>query len=131
MILMHIAGTDFVFDDACELCSVFTGIGTIISFVAFIILCILVSKGKTIEQCIEIDYNSEDTIIASDIFAVYSKWAKQNNEYEMSSKKFFLEAQKKLPEKGRSGKGIYYAKIHFTEYAQQFITRNYRIDDFH
>ena len=86
--------------------------------------------GTFIEQCIEIDYNSEDKIIASDIFAVYSKWAKQNNEYEMSSKKFFLEAQKKLPEKGRSGKGIYYAKIHFTEYAQQFITRNYRIEDF-
>ena len=87
--------------------------------------------GTFIEQCIEIDYNSEDKIIASDIFAVYSKWAKQNNEYEMSSKKFFLEAQKKLPEKGRSGKGIYYSKIHFTEYAQQFISHNYRIDDFH
>ena len=70
-----------------------------------------------IEQCIEIDYDSEDNIPASDLFRVYSKWAKANNEYEMSSKKFFREISKKLPDKGRSSKGIFYRSIHFTEYA--------------
>lgn len=53
MILAYIAGTSSILDDACELCSVFTGIGTLISFGTFIVLCILVSKGKTINQRIE------------------------------------------------------------------------------
>ena len=55
-----------------------------------------------LEQCIEIDYSSDYSIMASDLFALYSKWAKKNNEYEMTSKKFFREITKKLPEKGRS-----------------------------
>lgn len=53
MILAYIAGTSSIFDDACEYCSVLTGIGTLISFGTFIVLCILVSKGKTIDQRIE------------------------------------------------------------------------------
>lgn len=69
-----------------------------------------------IEQCIEVDYDSDVRIPASELFRVYSKWAKENNEYEMSSKKFFREISKKLPDKGRSGTGIYYKSIHFTEY---------------
>lgn len=69
-----------------------------------------------IEQCIEIDYDSADSIPASELFRVYSKWAKANNEYEMSSKKFFREISKKLPDKGRSSKGIFYKSIHFTDY---------------
>jgi len=69
-----------------------------------------------IEQCIEIDYDSADSIPASELFRVYSKWAKANNEYEMSSKKFFREIGKKLPDKGRSSKGIFYKSIHFTDY---------------
>ena len=84
-----------------------------------------------IEQCVMIDYASNEHIMASDLFAVYSKWAKQNNEYEMSSKKFFIEAAKKLPEKGRSGKGIFYGKIRFTDYARGLAPgRQYSIDDF-
>jgi phage/plasmid-associated DNA primase len=68
--------------------------------------------------------------MASDLFNVYRQWAKQNNEYEMSSKKFFMEVQKKLPEKGRSGKGIFYGKIRFTDYAKGLVPKQYRSEDF-
>ena len=82
-----------------------------------------------IEQCIEIDYDSQDNIPASELFRVYSKWAKANNEYEMSSKKFFREIGKKLPDKGRSSKGIFYRSIHFTEYVNDIVgVRQYKWD---
>lgn len=82
-----------------------------------------------VEQCIMIDYAAEN-IMASDLFGIYSKWAKQNNEFEMSSKKFFMEVAKKLPEKGRNSKGIYYGKIRLTEYAQGLVGRQYDARDF-
>lgn len=84
-----------------------------------------------VEQCIQIDYNTKLTMMASDLFGLYSKWAKQNNEYEMSSKKFFMEVAKKLPEKGRCGKGVYYPSIRPTEYAQSLIGRQYHVEDFY
>lgn len=83
-----------------------------------------------IEQCVMINYDAVNHIMASDLFNVYRQWAKQNNEYEMSSKKFFTEVQKKLPEKGRSGKGIYYGKIELTDYAKSIVPHQYRIEDF-
>lgn len=73
MILMHIAGTDSIFDDACELCSVFTSIGTLISFAALIVLCILVSKGKIIEQCIEM-YQEQNQKIEKSISDLVEKY---------------------------------------------------------
>lgn len=86
-----------------------------------------------VEQCIVIDYTCTDFIQANQLFTLYSKWAKANNEYEMSSKKFFMEVAKKLPEKGRNNKGIYYSKIKLNDYARDLIGRNpqYRIEDFH
>jgi len=70
-----------------------------------------------VEQCVVIDYESTERIMASDLFAVYRVWAKQNNEVEMTSKRFGMEVIKKLPERGRNSKGIFYSKIKFTEYA--------------
>lgn len=64
-----------------------------------------------IEQCIRIDYDCDDRVPAKTLFDAYLQWAKENNEYEMSSKKFFSEISKKLPEKGRSATGIYYKNI--------------------
>ena len=81
------------------------------------------------EQCIEIDYDSKEKVPARDLFRAYSKWAKENNEYEMSSKKFFTEIGKKLPEKGRNSTGIYYKYIKLIEEAQPE-TRQYRFSDF-
>lgn len=87
-----------------------------------------------IEQCIEIDYTDDCRIMASDLFRVYSKWSKENNEYEMSSKKFFREITKKVPEKGRNGSGIFYKSVRLTEYAKDLIKngngKQYSIDDF-
>jgi putative DNA primase/helicase len=82
-----------------------------------------------VEQCIAIDYTAPN-IMASDLFYVYRQWAKANNEWEMSSKRFFTEVAKKLPEKGRSGKGVYYGKIRFTDYAQEIAPKQYRAEDF-
>ena len=73
-----------------------------------------------IEQCIEIDYESRDKVPAKLLFRAYSQWAKDNNEYEMSSKKFFTEMGKKLPEKGRDGKGIFYKYIKLTGDFRQY-----------
>lgn len=85
-----------------------------------------------VEQCIMIDYDTEEKIMASDLFSIYSKWAKANNEWEMTSKRFGMEISKKVPEKGRNGKGIYYGKISLTDYAKGLAvtTRQYKIEDF-
>ena len=85
-----------------------------------------------LEQCIVIDYDCKEKIPASELFRYYSKWAKENNEYEMSSKKFFREVGKKLPDKGRDSRGVFYTSIRMTEYAKTLdvARKQYRIDDF-
>lgn len=83
-----------------------------------------------VEQCVIIDYNGNNRIMASELFSVYSKWAKFNNEYEMSSKKFFVELAKKVPDKGRNVKGIYYNNVRFSDYALSLTPKNYTISDF-
>lgn len=83
-----------------------------------------------IDQCVEIDYECDDKVMANDLFRVYCRWAKENNEYEMSSKKFFTEVGKKLPDKGRNAKGIFYKYIRLTEYAKSQ-DRQYRFSDFY
>lgn len=88
-----------------------------------------------LEQCVVIDYTCSERIMASDLFALYSRWAKANNEWEMSSKRFAKEISEKLPEKGRSNKGMYYSRIKLTEYANDLIgggpgIRQYNFADF-
>ena len=72
-----------------------------------------------VEECIEINYLIEDKISGTDLFKAYIQWARDNNEYEMSSKKFHAEIGKKLPEKGRNNKGIYYRHIKIVNQKQQ------------
>lgn len=79
-----------------------------------------------LEQCIEIDYTAKEKVPAMALFHAYSRWARDNNEYEMSSKKFFTEIGKKLPEKGRDSRGIFYRFIKLGGTA-----RNYSINDFY
>ena len=85
-----------------------------------------------LEQCIEIDYSvsNKDSIMAKDLFQLYMKWAKTNNEYEMTSNKFFREIGKKLPEKKRSGAGIVYPSIKITDYANSLLGMQYKFEDF-
>lgn len=77
-----------------------------------------------LDECVEIDYNCQTRVPAQALFRAYSQWAKENNEYEMSSKKFFTEVTKKLPEKGRDGRGIYYKNI-------RLVGRQYSASDFY
>lgn len=83
-----------------------------------------------VEQCVMIDYSSDTKVMGADLFAVYRAWAKANNEWEMTAKRFGMEIIKKLPEKGRDGKGIFYKKIALTDYAKGLVPRQYRIEDF-
>lgn len=78
-----------------------------------------------VDECLVIDYDCKEKIMAGDLFKAYSKWARENNEYEMSSKKFFSEIAKKLPEKGRSATGVFFKYVKLTEQA-----RKYSADDF-
>lgn len=87
-----------------------------------------------LEQCVEIDYDCEDKILGADLFRLYAKWAKENNEYEMSHNKFGREIGKKLPDKGRNSTGVFYNHIKLTKYAETLLDRNsrqYNINDFH
>ena len=83
-----------------------------------------------VEQCVMIDYASDEKVMGADLFAIYRAWAKQNNEWEMTAKKFGMEIVKKLPEKGRDGKGIFYKKIALTDYAKGLVPKQYRFEDF-
>lgn len=81
-----------------------------------------------IEQCIVIDYENKTSMTAQALFQLYMQWAKQNNEYEMSSNKFFREIGKRLPEKKRTGAGILYPSIRVTDYAGSLLSDHRQYD---
>lgn len=83
-----------------------------------------------LEQCVIIDYDCGEKIPASELFRVYIKWAKENNEYEMSSNKFAREAAKRLPEKGRDAHGAFYPNIRFTDYSRALTGPQYSFSSF-
>lgn len=83
------------------------------------------------EQCLEIDYDCDEKITGNELFKIYSKWAKENNEYEMSHNKFAREIGNKVPDKGRNSKGVFYSHIKLTDYGKSFITKQYKVDDFY
>lgn len=89
--------------------------------------------GAFIEACVDIDYDAREGIAATSLFAIYSKWASDNNEYEMSSRKFFIEIGKKLPDKVRKGAGMFYTKIKLTDYANGLLSggqKQFKFGDF-
>ena len=77
-----------------------------------------------VEQCIVIDYEATQRVMANELFAIYRAWAKENNEWEMSSKRFGMEMAKKTPEKIKTAKGTAYCKIALTEYAESLLPSN-------
>lgn len=83
-----------------------------------------------IEQCVVIDYNATEKVMASELFSVYRVWAKQNNEWEMTSKRFGMEMAKRTPEKVKTAKGMAYCKIRLTDFARSLVPRNYNFNDF-
>ena len=87
------------------------------------------------EQCLIIDYKSPEKISATKLFNLYTVWAQKNNEYQMTSRKFYIEIAKKVPDKVRQPDGIYYKGIKLNEYAEDLTNhkepvRNYSINDF-
>lgn len=80
------------------------------------------------DACVVIDYSAAVGVPANELYAAYVDWAKRNNEYVMSSKKFFSEMAKKLPEKKRSAKGIVYGQIRLVGGAEP--PRQYSFSDF-
>ena len=83
-----------------------------------------------VEQCIVIDYDNTERILANELFSIYRAWAKANGEYEMSAKRFGMELAKKVPEKVKTSKGVAYCKISLTDYAKEFMPKQYRLEDF-
>ena len=83
------------------------------------------------EACVVIDYTSVETIPANELYSVYAEWAKTNNEYVMTSRKFFGEFGKRAPEKRRISSGIVYPKIRLTDFAKKFIPRKYTASMFY
>lgn len=83
------------------------------------------------EACVTIDYTASEAIAATDLYAIYTEWAKENNEYVMTSRKFFGEIGKRTPEKKRISSGIVYQKIKLTEFARRFQKKNYSASMFY
>ena len=72
------------------------------------------------DACVVIDYTVPDGVPANELYSAYVRWAERNNEYVMTSRKFFTEIGKKLPEKKREAKGIVYRQIRLIGEGQQF-----------
>lgn len=83
------------------------------------------------DACIVIDYNSVEAIPANELYSIYTEWARANNEYVMTSRKFFGEITKRTPDKKRVSGGIVYSKIRLTDFARQFARRSYSASLFH
>lgn len=78
------------------------------------------------DACIVIDYTVPKGVPANELYAAYVRWAERNNEYVMTSRKFFTEIGKKLPDKKRESRGIVYGQIRLLDDSKQ-----YSFDDFH
>ncbi len=85
-----------------------------------------------VESCINVVYNANAETKANDLYETFSCWAKENNEYVMSSTKFGKEFSKKFPNKVRRANGYVYKDIVLTDYAKSLKkgTKNYHISDF-
>lgn len=82
------------------------------------------------DACIVIDYTVQDAIPANELYSVYQAWANANNEYVMTSRKFFLEMTKKIPDKSRTGAGIVYKNVRFNDSVSQYKKKNFQIGMF-
>lgn len=83
------------------------------------------------DACVVIDYTSTELIPANTLYAIYTEWAKANNEYVMTSRKFFGEMGKRTPEKKRISSGMVYQKIRLTDFAKSFEKKNYSASQFY
>lgn len=83
------------------------------------------------DACVVIDYTAMEPVPANEIYSIYTEWAKANNEYVMTSRKFFGEFAKRTPEKKRISSGIVYQKLRLTDFAKRFQKRQYSVSMFY
>lgn len=83
------------------------------------------------EACLTIDYTVDDFIPANELYSIYTAWARENNEYVMTSRRFFGELGKRVPEKKRVASGIVYQKLRLTDTAKTFSPHKYSKDLFY
>ena len=84
------------------------------------------------ESCVNIDYTEKKGIPANELYSIYVAWATENKEYIMTSRKFFGEIGKKIPEKTRVSSGILYKNISLTDFAEKHFTKKQMsINDFY
>lgn len=82
------------------------------------------------EACLVVDNMPAHQIPANELFNVYQQWANKNNEYVMTSRKFFLEMAKKVPEKVRHSTGMQYRGVYFNDYGRTFIkAKGFNVED--
>lgn len=88
--------------------------------------------GTFVEQCVEIDYESDCRIAAGELYQAFTSWCGDNGEkYVMTAKRFGMEVVKKLPEKKRGGSGPYYLHVKFSASAKQYAPqKQYSAADF-
>ncbi len=79
--------------------------------------------GRFCDDCVELNYLSREK--ASDLYEVYIGWAKENNEYEMSSTKFSKELAKKYPEKVRMADGVFFKNTKISTLGMRFKTKDH------
>lgn len=83
------------------------------------------------DSCLEIDYTTPDGIPANELYSMYVAWATENKEYVMTSRKFFTEIAKKVPEKARASSGVIYKKLKVTDTGRRLGHKNYQANMFH
>lgn len=70
-----------------------------------------------VDSCLKIDNVAYHTISAQDLFGMYQAWARANNEFVMTSRKFSREIQQKLPEK----KAQLFTGVCITDYGKKYL----------
>lgn len=74
-----------------------------------------------VSDCIESSQDETVCVKASDVYAVYERWATDTNSYKCSPQKFGAEFGKRFGHKIRKNDGMYYKYLELSEYA----ARNY------
>ena len=83
------------------------------------------------DSCIAIDYTETGVIPASELYSIYTEWARENNEFVMTSRKFFSELGRRTPERKRVSSGIVYSKIRLTEHAEKLRGKKFSFSQFY
>ena len=74
------------------------------------------------DACLLIDNDKEHTLTVNDLFGLYQAWARGNNEFVMTSRKFSREIKAKLPQAIQTAQQLLYAGVTVTDYGRKYLT---------